>query len=174
MTEQNRQQMEPSSIIFQSQNQIYYEKYSISANQNHLNYNINSKQTQQNIQAEYLIQDQELQTNYLENIQSKNHKKQKKVLQICVNKNETNQYNQCDFYKSQLNKFNINKQKEVLINISDYAYLNGDQVLNRIKFPSSFQVSEAQLIIEQTRSRSNDLNLDHDGLHFRSRDIGKI
>ncbi|KAL4477715.1 hypothetical protein ABPG74_002865 [Tetrahymena malaccensis] len=152
----------------------YYEKQQISYKQNPSNYSITSQQNELYLQTEKFIQKQQPQIKSIENVQSANKKKQKKHLQICVNQQKNNNNNQFYFINCQLTKCNKDIQSEVLINISDYAYLNGEQALDRINFPTPYQDTEAQLIIQQTKTRSQGLILDHDEFHFKSRDLNEI
>ncbi|KAL4482138.1 hypothetical protein ABPG72_014951 [Tetrahymena utriculariae] len=77
--------------------------------------------------------------------------------------------NQQAFESSQLTKQNQNQllHTEQQINIADYVFLNGKDVLQRIHFRGRTQ-NELQNIIQSTQFKIQNLTLNHNGLHFKS------
>ncbi|KAL4477712.1 hypothetical protein ABPG74_002862 [Tetrahymena malaccensis] len=75
--------------------------------------------------------------------------------------------NQQHFESNLLTKQNYLLHTEQQINIADYVFLNGKDVLQRIHFRGRTE-SELQNIIQSTQFKIQNLTLNHNGLHFKS------
>ncbi|EAR94800.2 hypothetical protein TTHERM_00675730 (macronuclear) [Tetrahymena thermophila SB210] len=75
--------------------------------------------------------------------------------------------NQQHFESNLLTKQNHLLHTEQQINIADYVFLNGNDVLQRIHFRGRTD-KELQNIIQSTKFKIQNLTLNHNGLHFKS------